>query len=170
MTLSKQDSAAARSAISRGDLTTLERYLREGGAASDMISVTSSTLTVNRTDHSGRVLALNRAGGITITLPAATGTLDVYTFLVQTTFTGNGIIKVASSADFIDGTLSVAGATGSAFGTTAATSDTITMSGSTTGGLAGSRIVLTDMATNHWMVMGGLVSTGTAATPFSATV
>jgi hypothetical protein len=44
------------------------------------------------------------------------------------------------------------------------------MNGSTTGGLLGSRVVLTDVASTKWAVSGGLISTGTEATPFSAAV
>ena len=53
---------------------------------------------------------------------------------------------------------------------TAADSDTITMSGSTTGGVRGSMVELQDVASGIWMVRGSLVSTGAEATPFSAAV
>lgn len=49
-------------------------------------------------------------------------------------------------------------------------SDTITMSGSTTGGVRGSMVELQDVASGIWMVRGSLVSTGAEATPFSAAV
>lgn len=51
-----------------------------------------------------------------------------------------------------------------------ASDDTITMSGTTTGGVAGSRVKLTDYASGKWHVEGRLISTGTEATPFSAAV
>jgi hypothetical protein len=53
---------------------------------------------------------------------------------------------------------------------TTSTSDTITMNGSTTGGILGSRVVVTDAAANKWAVSGALVSSGTEATPVSAAV
>jgi hypothetical protein len=59
--------------------------------------------------------------------------------------------------------------TGTVF-STLATSDTITLNGSTKGGLAGSYIELRDVATNQWVVSASLVGSGTPATPFSAAV
>ncbi|MBL4891466.1 MAG: hypothetical protein JKX91_06525 [Rhizobiaceae bacterium] len=48
--------------------------------------------------------------------------------------------------------------------------DTITMNGTTSGGILGDRIVLTDMATGKWLISGHINSTGTVVTPFSAAV
>jgi hypothetical protein len=53
---------------------------------------------------------------------------------------------------------------------TSATTDTITMNGSTTGGVVGSWVKMKDVATGFWRLEGGLVCTGTEATPFSAAV
>lgn len=131
-------------------------------------AVTTSTLAVT-SDYNGEVIPLSRAGGMTVTLPAATGSQAVYRFLVATTFTSNGIIQVANSTDVMVGSLAVSATTGTTF-STLATSDTITMSGTTTGGLAGSIIELQDIAAGIWRVSGGVIGSGTAATPFSAAV
>ena len=54
---------------------------------------------------------------------------------------------------------------------TAADSDTITMNGTTTGGVSiGDEITLIDIASNQYMVKGILTASGTEATPFSASV
>ncbi len=133
------------------------------------VSLTASA-TLNR-GHAGTTVVLNAAAGLTVTLPAATGTGDVYTIVVGTTVTSNSyIIKVANSSDVMMGTLDVSSDIAGVTCPTTSTSDTITMSGTTTGGILGSRIVLTDLATNKWGVSGGLVSSGVEATPFSATV
>lgn len=131
-------------------------------------SVTSATLAVT-SDYNGQVIPLNRAGGITVTLPAATGSQAVYRFIVGTTFTSNGVIRVANATDVMAGSAAVGGTTGSMFSTLPA-SDTITMNGSTTGGLAGSYIELIDIAAGDWIVRAALVGSGTPATPFSAAV
>ena len=55
-------------------------------------------------------------------------------------------------------------------GDTADTSDTITLDGSTKGGLKGWRVVCDDIAANTWAVMVMSEASGTEATPFSATV
>lgn len=135
------------------------------------INVTASTLTLDRDVHSGAVVTVNRAAGCTITLPAAAGKGDEYIVYCGTTITSNSLkIQVANSSDTMAGGVSIstdiAGITMLAGGT----NDTITMSGSTTGGVAGSWVRLVDVAANVWMVNGFLCSTGIEANPFSATV
>lgn len=139
--------------------------------APGLVSVTTSTVTITAAKHSGKLIVLNRAGGITATLPAATGSGNRYDFLVGTTFTSNGIIQVVGN-DIMQG---VAWLTQDAADTvtgfeTAADSDTITMSGTTTGGYIGTRITLIDMAADTWHVEMFGKATGTEATPFSAAV
>ena len=143
-----------------------------GVAGAAPVSITSATVTLNKDDHANRPIVLNRAAGITATLTAATGTGHVYKFFVRTTFTGNGIVKVANSTDVMTGfatLLQDAADTVVAF-ETAATSDTITMNGTTTGGLLGTQIELTDLASGLWGVSMTGAATGVEATPFSATV
>lgn len=132
-------------------------------------TVTASTLAVT-SDYNGQVINLSRAAGITVTLPAATGSNAVYTFEVATTVTSNSYkIQVANSTDVMNGLSSVGGTTGAVFSTLPA-SDTITMNGSTTGGLAGSYVQVTDIASGVFLVQASLVGSGTPATPFSAAV
>ena len=137
------------------------------------VDVTDSTLTVDATTHGGKIVTLSRAAGITVTLPAATGSGIVYRFYVAIAVTtNNDIIKVANASDTMVGTvLSTLAAGGTTFGETAGgTDDTITMNGTTTGGLIGSYVELTDWATNVWYVYGSLAGSGTLASSLSATV
>ena len=64
-------------------------------------SVTTATL-VPTTAQSGTIFSLNRAAGITVTLPAAAAGL-CYEFHIGTTFTGSFILQGASSADTFQG-------------------------------------------------------------------
>ena len=139
--------------------------------AKQPINVTASTLTLDRDVHSGTVVTVNRAAGCTITLPASTGKGDEYTIYCGTTITSNSLkIQVANASDTMAGGVAIstdiAGVTMLAGGT----NDTITMSGTTTGGVAGSWVKLIDASANVWMVSGFLCSTGVEATPFSAAV
>lgn len=128
----------------------------------------SATLTPSDADT---VVNLSAAAGLTVTLPAATGSGRVYTLYVITTVTSNDyIVQVANADDVMSGAIGVTTDAAGVVIPTAATSDTITMNGSTTGGLIGSMVVLRDAAANRWAVTGALVSTGTEATPFSAAV
>jgi hypothetical protein len=136
------------------------------------VSVTASTLTADAATYAGKNVVLNRAAGIAVTLPAATGSGYSYTFFIGTTISSNSTtIKVANSSDIIGGvaTMGSSGGTSASVGT-ASTSDTITFNGTTTGGIAGTRIELTDIAANLWNVEVHGVASGVALTPFSATV
>ena len=150
-----------------GPVTSTAGFITGTGVNS---TVTASTLTVTAAEYNGQTINLSRAAGITVTLPAATGTNAVYTFVVSTTVTSNSYkIQVANSTDVMNGNLNVSGSSGTTFGTLPA-SDTITMNGSTTGGLAGSYVQVTDIASGVFLVQASLVGSGTPATPFSAAV
>lgn len=134
-------------------------------------SVTASTLAVTADDYNGETIPLNRAAGIAVTLPASSGSQAEFTFLIGTTISSNSTtIKVANATDVMLGMLPVNNATVSNVYGTLSASDTITMNGSTTGGIAGSYVTVKDIATGFWTVSGALLGSGTLATPFSATV
>lgn len=135
-------------------------------------SVTAATLTVTSAS-AGKVIPLNRAAGIAVTLPAAAGTGAEYRFYIGTTITSNSTtIKVANASDIMSGTAIVANDTDASASIfeTAADSDTITFNGTTTGGVKGAWVELVDVATNNWWVRITGAATGSEATPFSATV
>lgn len=122
---------------------------------------------------SNGTIVVNAAAGLTLTLPAATGTGYSYDIVIGTTVTSNSVIvKVANATDVMAGTCTNAADAGDTAVTfeTAASSDTITMNGTTTGGTKGDRIFLEDVASGLWAVRVLGAATGTEATPFSATV
>ena len=119
------------------------------------------------------VYVVNAAAGAEVTLPPATGSGFRYTFIVGTTVTSNAnVIQVANSDDIMQGVVIGAADTDSSVNgwEAASDSDTITMDGSTTGGIVGDRVELVDVAENVWAVNGIIQQTGTEATPFSAAV
>lgn len=134
-----------------------------------------STLTLTEALHSGKTINLDTAAGTTVTLPAATGSGARYRFLVTLLATSNShIIKVANANDAMQGfvfTMSDDPVTVKGFFAVAGTSDTITLNRTTTGSVTkGEYIEITDIAANVFQVVGFTSSTGTEATPFSATV
>lgn len=141
-----------------------------------VVNATAATLTIKPQTHAGKTITLNRAGGIAVTLPAATGAGAEYEFIVGTTFTSSATIKVANATDTMVGhaVLAQDSADTVVQFDTAASSDTITFDGSTTGGLAGATVKLRDIkldgTTAKWFVQVFSSATGTEATPFSATV
>ena len=135
------------------------------------ITTYTASQTLTQSANAGRVTVINAAAGLTITLPAATGTGDVYTIFAAATVTSNNYkIQVANAADVLLGGVSISTDVAGVTLLSAATTDTITMSGSTTGGLLGSWVRLTDAASGQFMLEGFMKSSGTEATPFSAAV
>lgn len=135
-------------------------------------SITAST-TLSQARHGDGGIVVNAAAGLTLTLPAASGSGAKFDILIGTAVTSNTVvIKVANASDTMTGNALSAADVGDTLNAweAGATADTITLNGSTTGGLVGDRIKLTDLKANLWAVEMVSASTGTEATPFSATV
>jgi hypothetical protein len=146
--------------------------LKLTGAAnivSDYESITAATKTLTAAD-SGTVFGFNRAAGIVVTLPTPAAGIT-YTFLVETTFTGAGQIKTATT-DGTDGFLGTAFLfdTGEIGETDnfhpAASNDIIDLGQVEQGWLTGGFIRLTGVNTTTWFVEAFLMGDGTLATPF----
>lgn len=160
------------------DLTNLTATAAELNNACDVsariVAIDVST-SITQATHEGKTLLMGGAGSArTHTLPAATGSGALYRFVVGAVNTSNYLIKVTGN-DVMCGNI----ITNSTSDTpdlaqpwpAAADSDTITLNGTTTGGVAiGDFIQLQDIATDKWLVFGITTSSGTEATPFSATV
>jgi hypothetical protein len=134
-----------------------------------------STLSLVEKLHEGKTILLDTLAGSTVTLPASTGGGAKYRFAISIVPTSNShIVKVQNSTDVMSGIILEAqdgGAGATLAWQTAASSDTITLNRTTTGGtIKGEWIEVEDIAVGFWMVRGMLAGTGTEATPFSATV
>ncbi len=137
------------------------------------VAITAAALMLNQNTHADVSVVVNRAAGSVLTLPAAYGSGCKYSILVGTTITSNNlIIQVANGSDVMTGNAinaQDAGDTALAF-ETAADTDTITMNGTTKGGVKGDRVELEDVGPNLWAVNIFGSATGTEVTPFSAAV
>ena len=137
------------------------------------VSITGATLTCTKDVHAGRTTVISAVAGCAVTLPAATGTGSVYRFIIGSTITSNSTtIKVANTTDVMTGrAFVVSDNTAAVLGfATAAASDTITLNGTTLGGIIGDHIEIIDAITGTFAVRVFTAATGTEATPFSATV
>lgn len=135
-----------------------------------VIEITAAT-TLDDDAYAGRTISLNSTTGRIVILPAATGSGATYTiFVAATVSSGSHVVRVANSSDIMQGTLVVTTDIDGVVFPTASTTDTITMNGTTTGGVRGSLVELQDVAPTIWALRGALVSTGVEATPFSAAV
>ncbi len=159
-----------------GGLTVTAGTTTIGGSfVRDMVTLTA-TGAITVAEHAGRILLMGEVGGdaaATFTLPAATGSGAEFQFIVSVVNTSNYVIAVADATDTIDGSVILhqdSANTVVSFNT-ASDSDTITLNGTTKGGVSiGDEITLIDIATNQYMVKGVLTASGTEATPFSAAV
>ena len=167
------------------DIVATNLYLngvQSSGGGSVASVAAGSTLTLTAASHAGKVIQLDTLTGSVVTLPAATGTNNVYRFYVSVLATSNShVVKVANATDFfvglitgsrIDSGNAVLGFAAANSGTVATNSDTITLNRTTTGSVSvGEWIEVRDVATATFAVSGVLSATGAAfATPFSAAV
>ena len=135
-----------------------------------IVTVADATVTITDDAHVGQRVVFNRAAGVTATLPAATGSGNRYEFIGAVDATGNQIIQVTGD-DTMAGVAYLGNdSAGASCFYTAATSDTITLDGSTKGGLKGWRVICDDIAADTWAVLVMSEASGTEATPFSAAV
>ena len=137
---------------------------------SDYESITAATKTLTAAD-SGTVFGFNKADGIVVTLPTPAAGIQ-YQFVVETTFSGAGQIKTATT-DGTDGFLGTAvlydqgTATDMNSFTPGASDDIIDLGAIEQGWLTGGWIKLTGVNTTTWWVEAFLQGDATLATPFT---
>ncbi len=136
----------------------------------NIVSMAAATLSLTAALHAGKVVTTKQAATLTITLPAATGTGNIYTIFTGITATGDHIYEVASASDSFGGGVSISTDIAGISELAVVGDDTLTMNGTTTGGLRGSWVRFTDLGSGLWMVEGFLASSGSEATCFSAAV
>tara|TARA_B100001057_G_C22842501_1_gene947638 strand:- start:3 stop:2738 length:2736 start_codon:yes stop_codon:yes gene_type:complete len=157
--------------------TTIDGLTTLAGSFKQAVHTFVATDAITEAEHAGRILLLGEVGGnaeVTLTLPDATGSGNVYEFFVTVQNTSNYVIKVPDADNTISGQIMYLDEDGTAVSSfpTVSASDTITINGGTTGGLIGDTIKLVDIAADKFAVQGQMrVAAGAnPATPFSATV
>lgn len=136
-----------------------------------VINVTAATVTITAATHAGCWITLNAATGIAVTLPVPTGSGALYTFVNMTPLSAaNHTFTRGNSSDVMVGIAGIGKAAGSSTPFLAASnSNTVTLNGTTTGGLGGDELYFLDTAANQWFIAFTLWGSGTLATPFSNT-
>ena len=167
--------------VSRSEIAVLQGITAtaaEINAAADVSGrvtfLDATSLSITAATHGERIVTLSHtAAESTVTLPAATGTGNKYTFIVAAVNTNNHKIQVANATDVFEGLALIAQDSADTIVAfeTAAGSDTITLNGTTKGGAAiGDKIEFIDYASGKFQINAVLTGTGTEATPFSAAV
>jgi len=159
-----------------GPVKSLAGFITAGVNSS--VSLTAdTTLTVDA--HAGKILTCNDADGkftlpsIVVTTPSdptdpnqANNVGATFTFFVETAATDMDILTDGTDK-FVGGVYTgVDDATGKTF-ISAASNDVITMNGTTKGGLVGSIVKCTAMASAKYAVEGIILGSGTLVTPFA---
>ena len=132
----------------------------------------TASATLNASDAE-TICTVSAAAGLTLTMPAATGSGYFWKVFIVTTVTSNTVvIQVANATDVMQGLVITAqDAADTLVGwETAAGSDTITLNGTTKGGIRGDYYEITDVAAGLFSIRGVVSGTGTEVTPFSAAV
>ena len=159
-----------------GPVKSLAGFISAGNA--NVVSLTADTsLTV--ASHAGKVLITNDADG-KFTLPSIVATAPgsdddpnqtnnlgaTFTFIVVTAATDMDILTDGTDK-FVGGLYTgVDDATGKTF-ISGSSNDVITMNGSTKGGIAGSIVRCTAIASAKYAVEGIILGSGTIVTPFA---
>ena len=159
-----------------GPVRSLAGFINSG--YNSVVSLTANT-TITVAAHAGRALLTNDADGV-FTLPSIVVTEPddktdpnqlcnlgaQFTFIVVTAATDMDIVTDGTDK-FVGGLYTgVTDATGKTF-ISGASNDVITQNGSTKGGLAGSIITVTAIASAKYAVEGIILGSGTLVTPFA---
>ena len=159
-----------------GPVRSLAGFINAG--YSSVVSLTANT-TITVASHAGRPLLCNDADGV-FTLPSIVVTEPTdktdpnqlanlgaqFTFIVVTAATDMDIVTDGTDK-FVGGLYTgVTDATGKTF-ISGSSNDVITQNGSTKGGLAGSIITVTAIASAKYAVEGIILGSGTLVTPFA---
>lgn len=139
-------------------------------AGNTPVVTTASSLTLTAALHAGKTVVQNNVAGCSIALPAAAGTGNVYRIVVKVTITSVGVVVSATPlTDVFIGMAWVMSDNSQAVLAylPAATDNTVTLNGTTTGGYLGHMLEFRDIASGIWEVQSFGKATGTEATPFS---
>lgn len=132
---------------------------------------TAATYTITAAE-SGTLFLMNKASGIVFTLPAPAVGL-YYDFQVNTSVTSNAYkwSTATQGTDFFNGQVLTidtdTAASPVAHAGNGTTHDNISMNGTTTGGLIGTRLRIECVSSTLWTVSGPNMASGIVATPFA---
>lgn len=121
----------------------------------------TATDAITAAEHANRITVVTGTAAATLTLPEATGTGNIYTFIMGQVNTNGTIWVTADTTNAgLYGSVNILDVDSNAqtayFTVTAGTTDTVTFDGTTKGGQIGDIITFIDIATDKWSVWGQL--------------
>jgi len=165
-------------------IVTLNAAVIDGGGTidSDVINgianrpraqIAAASVSITREVHANRINVITGTDATTLTLPAASGTGNVYRFYFGESNT-SGTVFVTDTPAAVDmrGSVNILDVDSNAQTAYAAltSDDTMTLNGTTTGGQVGDWVEFVDLDTSQWSVTGQLTcpSGSNVADPFSS--
>lgn len=169
---------AAELNLLSGLLATSTEINQAADMSTRIVNVTATPLAMSVALHHNKLLVLDKADGLAITLPEANAAAAGFhcEMLVKTTFTSASTIKSSRGTDVMIGHAIMGNNTDNTVvnfqAVAGSTLDTIDLLGTSnsTGGMAGQRMVFDCLAANLWSVLIIGDAAGTEATPFADTV
>lgn len=153
-----------------GGLVVTGSITASGGITGAATVISGSGATVTLTAAQSRSLVmLDRAAGIIFTLPAPVVGLT-FSFFVNTSVTTNNykVITDAGTTFLIGSLVNIKTDLTTLFSIgNGSTHLSVTMNGTTTGGLVGTYLRFTCVSATQWLVEGANLASGTIATPFA---
>ncbi len=140
-------------------------------ARKNVISGSGATASLSEAD-SGSLVLFDRAAGIVFTLPAACKVGTFFDFIVATSVTSNAAkVITGAGTELLTGSyVNVDTDTSNAVAAFTGNNSThvaVSMNGTTTGGLVGTRLTFTKITATQWEVEGQVHGSGTVATAFA---
>lgn len=162
-------------AIGGTAITATAEELNRAVDVSTRIVALAVTTAITEAAHEGKTIVMSGAGAArTFTLPAATGGGARYRFVVGAVNTSGYVIKSVVGTDLMKGVIlgdDGGGVTAALVWAAGATDDTITLNGTTSGGVSiGDWVELEDITATAWAVRGVVQQSGAEVTPFSDSV
>ena len=153
---------------SSGNLVDSDGYIK--GPMPVAVATLATILALTSILHSGKPVVQSAAAPFAITLPVAIGSGHNFKVVIGVAATATAsTIATATETDVMEGfvtALSTASANVIGYATSA-TSNTISLNGTTKGGVVGDWYEFQDIAAGLWLVSANSQPTGTTATPFS---
>ena len=151
--------------------STIAELVRATDVSTRVVTLAATSLAVTQALHEGRIILLGHSGAAsTATLPEATGSGAIYTFIVSVVNTSTHVIACEGDGEFNGFCRQIDNSDDSVDQYPALVGDnfdTFTLNGTTQGGLVGDKITVIDIAADTWSIEAYITSTGTAATPFT---
>jgi hypothetical protein len=130
------------------------------------VTITAASVTLDSTYYN-RIVVLDKATGVAVTMPAATGSGARLKFINKTLISGGTTTLTRAGSDVYYANIFQLKNAAAVATYSSTTATVFTLDGSTKGGVAGESWEMIDMASGIWLLNATLTASGTVATPLT---